>query len=70
MSILCKWFGHKLPKGWCNGAPYLKRDGGAIDGMGTEHVFLYAECDRCGEEYNAANFHMPKGVYLPERNRS
>lgn len=58
MSILCKWFGHKLPKGYGGDSPYLSIKGGTIDGIGTRHAFMWTKCDRCGEEYHVANVHL------------
>lgn len=64
---LCKIFGHKIPKGWANGAPYFKIDSIVTDGTGTKHAFLYTICDRCNEEYHIGNVHLPteRNVHLP-----
>ena len=50
---------HKPPRGYGKeGAPYLRKELGPIDGMGTLHVRLYGECQRCGREYHIANIHL------------
>lgn len=59
MSLKCELFGHKST-GYAGEAPYFKIQGGAVDGLGTQHCRLIATCDRCREEYTAGFLHMPK----------
>lgn len=50
---------HVPPKGYGDGAPYLKIKAVSIDGMNLKHARLYGECERCGEEYWIASVHLP-----------
>lgn len=59
--LLCEILGHKLPKGYANGRPYLTIKTVLTDGIGRQHAFLYARCDRCDEEYHVASIHLPEG---------
>ncbi len=67
MNLFCKWFGHKLPKGWSGGAPYLKVRTIVTDAIGQRHAFLDSRCSRCHKEFHVANLHLPenndKGEY-------
>lgn len=41
------------------GVPYLYNKGaGIIDGIGRQHVNLYAKCDQCGKEVCLARLHV------------
>jgi len=31
-----------------------------VDGIGREHAVVYAQCDRCGEDYLIIRIHLPK----------
>jgi hypothetical protein len=67
MNILCKLFGHQPPvyaeKGWYSpGEEYGKLVPSAVDGMGTCHAKVKAECARCGKEFIVAMVHLPKNV--------
>lgn len=54
MNILCKLFKHKISGMTYPNSEYKRyfraSSGGALDGMKTLHIDLYAECDRCGEK--------------------
>ncbi len=61
-KLFCKWFGHKP---WSQapyrnaGAEYL-HDAGAstVDGIGRPHVWLKAECSRCGQTFQIGKVHL------------
>ena len=57
MSIICRLFGHAplTKSGWARGVGYARISGSTIDGMGVSHLFLSAECPRCGIKYNICN---------------
>jgi hypothetical protein len=57
--LLCWLFGHKLPKGYAGGRPYLEPYGGSVDGIGREHWRLYARCPRCEQKWHVVNVHGP-----------
>ena len=59
MSVLCKLFGHKplTTAGWKGGVGYANIVGAPMDGLGTVHYHLQAECPRCGEKYRICNVH-------------
>ena len=58
MSLLCKLFGHALPKtGWFGDALYGEIHGGYMDGVGRTHFEVFHKCPRCGEKWRAARFH-------------
>jgi hypothetical protein len=52
-------FGHKMPRGYGNGVPYLTPWGGYTDGIGREHWHLDAQCERCGRDFPVGKFHGP-----------
>lgn len=60
MKIICNLLGHKFPDrgGWCGHPPYLKLRTITYDGIGHAHGILFAECERCGQEYLAAYVHI------------
>ena len=57
---MCRHFGHKFPSDSMWGVPYLQIKAIALDGLGHEHAYLHAECERCGESYHVANVHLPR----------
>jgi hypothetical protein len=65
MADKCKVIGsfgkHKLPKGYYDDVPYLKKGISQVDGVGTVHLDLTAECERCGKSYTVARIHLPPG---------
>jgi len=47
--------------GYQNGYPYFKvQKRGHTDGIGREHVQVYAECDKCEKIVQIGLFHKPK----------
>jgi hypothetical protein len=60
--MICRLLGHKLARGYQGGPQYLRHNGGTFDGMGTEHLYLYGRCARCGNEFHVANLHGPAGA--------
>lgn len=58
--MLCKLFGHKLPRGYRGGTPYLTPKYHAHDGMGATHLRLEGECERCGTKTAFALMHLPR----------
>lgn len=65
MNMLCTLFGHKPPvyakKGWYSpGEEYGTIRLGVIDGLGTQHAMVEAECARCGQRFIVARVHLPK----------
>lgn len=60
IPFLCQVLGHKLdrtPHG--NVSYYGQVNIGVIDGVGREHCEVRYLCDRCGQQWTAARFHMP-----------
>jgi len=43
--------------GYQGGTPYLYPKKGAIDGIGRQHVNLYATCDVCNKKFLVAKMH-------------
>lgn len=68
-TLLCKLFGHKMPTGYGGGLPYLDKRQSVLDGMGTEHWYLYGDCSRCGETYDIAKVHGPLKFASPKEGR-
>ncbi len=69
MSILCELFGHKISnkRPWNR---YFIAKGGAIDGIGRQHINLYCECDRCEERIKFGMIHGDEdGVIVPNKNK-
>lgn len=68
MNILCKLFGHTISGTYYKPSGYtrcVRATGGAIDNIHRHHIELYAECDRCGEQFHVANVHgTPLGNVL------
>jgi len=65
MGILCKIFGHTLPrKGWWGDGLYGRVTGGFHDGTGRSHYRVDLTCPRCGDDWTVARFH---GSQVPER---
>ena len=46
--------------GYCGGIPYLNYDegGGVTDGIGRQHIDLYANCDICNKKIRVARIHV------------
>jgi len=61
-QFTCRIFGHAplTTSGWAGGVGYARTAWDTIDGMGTWHLHLSAECPRCGEQYLIANVHVPE----------
>lgn len=55
----CKWGRAHVATGFSGGPPYVRIEGGGVDGLGTQHCYLMAKCDRCGEQFTLAMLHMP-----------
>lgn len=58
MSIICKMFGHQMPK-WKS---YHTVAGNGVDGIGRWHGYLKCECPRCGEVVSSGMVHLPTNV--------
>lgn len=57
--LLCKIFGHKPPM-YGSTASYGRLVRSGRDGTGVEHATVYADCDRCQEEFMVIRIHLPK----------
>ena len=60
MKLMCFFFGHKMPKGYAGGKPYLNLSVGVIDGIGRIHGTIMAKCDRCGDCFDVCHVHIPE----------
>lgn len=71
-KLVCKLFGHQplTTSGWQGGTGYAEALGSAIDGVGTLHLHLYAECPRCREVYPVCNAHVPARIRDEDRART
>ena len=62
MGLICKAFGHTTqgenPKS--PGAEYMECIPYTRDGMGTEHAYIKANCQRCGEKFDVGKIHIPE----------
>jgi hypothetical protein len=55
MAVLCKLFGHAMPRtGWFGDGLYGDIRGGAIDGVRRTHFEIRHKCPRCGQRWIAA----------------
>jgi hypothetical protein len=43
--------------GWQGSTPYLYPKKGPVDGIGRQHIKLYATCDVCNKEFLVAKMH-------------
>jgi len=60
MSILCRIFGHKLPRRYDGNAPWLQYTGDMrVDSLGTCHLVLDVRCPRCGDRYTVGHLQLP-----------
>lgn len=61
MNLLCRLIGHRplTTAGWMHGVGYAAVSHSTVDGLGTKHLYLLAECPRCGEKYSICNVHVP-----------
>ena len=59
MNILCRLFGHKVPRdGYYLGAPYFSRGPyRTVDGIGRIHQSLVAQCSRCENTFRFGYIH-------------
>jgi len=58
LIISKKLIGHNCSvTGYQGGTPYLYPKKGPVDGIGRQHVKLYATCDICNKEFLVANIH-------------
>jgi len=57
--LRCKIFGHTPPM-YGSTVSYGKVVRHGVDGIGREHAVVYAQCDRCGEDYLIIRIHLPK----------
>lgn len=61
MSLLCRIFGHALPKrGWWGDGLYGRVSGGYRDGIKRTHYRVELECPRCRKWWVSARFHGGK----------
>lgn len=72
MKLLCKLVGHQPPvyagEGWYSpGEEYAKVLVGAMDGLGTIHARIEAECARCKEKFIVCRIHIPECYSLKPR---
>lgn len=60
-KLVCRLFGHQplTTSGWQGGTGYAEARRSTVDGVGTLHLYLYAECPRCREVYPICNVHVP-----------
>lgn len=58
-KILCRLFGHKVPKhGYYLNAPYFRRGHSRVtDGIGRIHQSLSANCVRCEKPFDFGYIH-------------
>ena len=57
--LTCKILGHTPPM-YAGTPSYGRMYRRGADGIGREHGVVYANCDRCGEEYLVIRIHIPK----------
>ena len=72
--LICKLFGHKplTTEGAWGGTGYASAWGSAIDGIGRIHLYIMANCPRCGEKYDICNVHVPNWIvdYLSKESKN
>lgn len=58
-KIICALVGHAPLTGASTGGRtgYAKVFGSTIDGIGRGHLYLFADCPRCGATYSICNVH-------------
>lgn len=59
MKLLCKIFGHIVPKYGKQPVYGRVREGG-IDGIGRIHADVLVRCNRCDQEFTVIKIHLPK----------
>jgi hypothetical protein len=69
MKWLCKMFGHTRRRGWWGDGLYGDVVSCGRDGIGSEHLCVRLECDRCGEKYTAARFYEGQVTRIAERSK-
>lgn len=67
MNLLCRLFGHPLPKDPTDSAPaYGNTQFMWTDGMGVNHYRVTVMCQRCGTDFAVANIYGPREELRPE----
>lgn len=59
MKLLCRMFGHKVPRhGYYLNTPYFKRGRNRkVDGIGRIHQSLTTDCERCDSTFMFGMIH-------------
>jgi hypothetical protein len=62
-NLICKIFGHRTDddRQWGHYGRLGRWQ--PVDGTGTQHALIVADCSRCGETYDVCKIHLP--VRLP-----
>lgn len=57
--LVCALFGHAplTTAGWKGRTGYARIGGASTDGIGRGHLYLIADCPRCGATYSICNVH-------------